>query len=439
MAFESSVARDDEGRAEITITVDAVQVDKAIADSYKKLAKKMRIPGFRPGKAPRSVIEGQLGRDYVLVEALEALVNETYPLAVDKEQLRTAGKVDFNDPQELVEGESYTYTVSVPLRPELSLKSDEVSITITPREATEAEIDQQIEGTIERFAQYPAVEDKDAKVANDSFVTISFTSSLDGEDYEGSEVTGHLYQMGQGMMPPAFDEGLVGAKAGDTVAVEFVVEDRGDNAEYAGKTMHFDVTIDEINEKKLPEIDDDFAAQVGFDGIEGMRKEIASYIDTQKAQSWERMRDDRLIAALAEHLEGEPTPELIEARADSMIEEFSRILEKSEMTLEGYLEHSGMDEEQYRADMEEQAAITVANDLALEALARDKDLVPDDEKLAEEFEKAAEDADETAEALRSSWEKQGMLTVLRDDLSRRDAMEWLRENAEIIISEEELI
>jgi len=437
VTFESGVVRGDDGQAEITVSVDAAQVDKAIDAAFKKVAKRLRIPGFRPGKAPRSVIEGQLGREYVLAEALEALINETYPLAVDREQLRTAGKVDFSDPADLVEGDPYTYTVTVPLRPELSLKSDKVSITMPPREATETEIDQQIEGTLERFAQYPAMEDKDATIDKDSFATISFTSNLDGEDYEGSEVKRHLYQMGQAMMPAAFEEGLVGAKAGDTFAVEFVVEDQGNNAEYAGKTMHFDVTIDELNEKKLPKIDEDFAAQVGFESIKDMRKEIASYIDSQKAESWERMRDDRLLTALADHLDGEPTPELVEARADSMVNEFTRMLEQSQMTLEEYLERSDIDPEQYRADMEEQAAIVVANDLALEALARDKDLVPDNVKLEEEFEKAAEDSKETAQSLRDSWEKQGMLTMLRDDLSRRDAMEWLRENADVIISEDE--
>jgi trigger factor len=109
------------------------------------------------------------------------------------------------------------------------------------------------------------------------------------------------------------------------------------------------------------------------------------------------------------------------------------------MTLDDYLERSNIDPEQYRVDMEIQATISVTNDLALEALARDKDMVPDDVKLEEEFEKAAEDSEESAKQLREGWEKQGMLTMLRDDLSRRDAMTWLRENADVTISEEELI
>ncbi|MCL2680194.1 MAG: trigger factor [Coriobacteriia bacterium] len=444
MSFQSKVVRDGDGTAKVTVTVTAQQVDKAIAAEFRSLARQLRFPGFRPGKAPRSVIEGQVGRDYVLGQALEAVVNDSFPLAADAEALRTFGKAEFDDPPELVEGEDYCYTVKVVLRPELTLTSEEVSITMVSKDATEAEIDQQIEGTLERFAQYPAIEDAKATVAEDSFVTFSFESTIDGADYEGSTVEKHLYQLGQNMMPEAFDQGLVGAKAGQQLKIEFPVEDAGTNAEFAGKTMSFDLTIDALNEKKVPEVDDNFATMTGFETIDDMRKEIKSYIESQKAQNWERVRDDRLLQALAERLDGEPLPEMVEARADGMIDEFSRMLEQSNMTLEGYLEQANIDPEQYQTDMEEQASISVCNDLALEALARLKNIEADDATLDEEFEKAAaaelsEDKQSkvTAKTLRERWEKSGMMTRLRDDLSRKKALEWLRDNAEITIEEEE--
>ena len=438
MSFTSSVERKD-NRATIKVTVEAKKVDEAIKKEFRRLAKQLRFPGFRPGKAPRSVIEGQVGREYVLAQALEDLVNETYPLAVDQNELRTAGKVDFNDPAELVEGTDYDYVVEVDLRPELTLSSTEVKITMIPKEATEAEIDAQVEGTLDRFATYPKIEDTDATVGEDSFLTFSFESTIDGEDYEGSKVEKHLYQLGQDMMPEDFDKGLLGAKAGETRKVEFVVEDTGQNADFAGKTMSFDLTINELNEKLVPEVDDDFAKQTGFDTIEDMRNEIKSYIESQKVQSWDRIRDDRLLEALASNLDGEPNQHMIEGRADAMLEDFSRMLEQQGMDLDGYFEQANIDPEQYQADMETQAAISVSNDMALEALARDKGLVPDDEKLNEEFEEAVKsdkEGDMTVQKLRDSWVKRGMLTSLRDDLARRDAMKWLRDNAVIAIEEE---
>ena len=438
MSFQSSVERKDDGRAKLNVVVEAKKVDAAIAKEFRSLAKQLRIPGFRPGKAPRSVIEGQVGREYVLAQALEAVVNETYPLAVDKEELRTAGKVDFNDPAELVEGEDYSYTVEVALRPELSLKSTNIKITMVPKEATEKEIDAQVEGTLERFATYPALEDKDATIGEDSFITFTAESTIDGEEYDGSTINHQLYQLGQGMMPEDFDKGLLGAKADDQLKIEFVLEDTGQNSEFAGKTISFDLYVDEINEKVLPEVNDDFAKQTGFDTVEDMRNEIKSYIESQKSQNWDRAQDDKLLEALAEQLVGEPTQDLIDSRADAMIEEFSNMLEQNNMNLSDYLEQANIDPEQYQADMEEQASISVSNDLALEALAREKDLVPDDEALTEEFEQAAAADKESklnAKTLRESWEKRGMLTTLRDDLSRRNAMKWLRDNAEIIIEE----
>ncbi|MCL2403726.1 MAG: trigger factor [Coriobacteriia bacterium] len=437
MSFKSSVERI-EDKAKVTVAVEAKKVDEAIKKEFRAVAKQFRFPGFRPGKAPRSVIEGQVGREYILAQALEAVVNETYPLAVDKEELRTVGKVDFAEPADLVEGEDYSYTVEVALRPEFTLVSTELNIDMIPKEATEAEIDAQIEGTLERFATYPTLEDKDAKVAEDSFLTFSFESTIEGEDYDGSKVERHLYQLGQGMMPEEFDKGLLGAKAGDNLKIDFAVEDTGQNAEFAGKTMAFDLTVDELNEKVIPEVDDDFAKNTGFDTVEDMRAEIKNYIESQKAQSWDRERDNKLLEALAKQLEGEPTQELVEARADDMVEEFSRMLEQSNMDLDSYLEQANIDPEQYQADMEEQASISVANDLALEALARLKDLIPDDEALTEEFEKAAsadKESKMSAKQMRDSWVRRGMLTSLRDDLARGRAMQWLRDNAVINIDE----
>jgi trigger factor len=439
LSFTSSVECT-AGKAKVAVTVEAKKVDEAIKKEFKTVAKQFRFPGFRPGKAPRSVVEGQVGREYILAQALEALVNETYPLAIDKEALRTVGKVDFADPADLVEGEDYSYTVEVTLRPELTLSSSDVSIDMTSKEATEAEIDAQIEGTLDRFATYPTLEDKDAVVGEESFLTFSFESKIDGEEYEGSKVERHLYQLGQGMMPEDFDKGLVGAKAGDDLEISFVVEDSGQNADFAGKTMTFDLKVDELNEKALPEIDDEFAKNTGFDTVDDMRAEIKKYIESQKAQNWDRECDNKLLEALVTQLEGEPTPELIEARAEDMVEEFSRMLEQSNLTLESYLEQANIDPEQYQSDMEEQAAISVSNDLALEALARMKDLTPDEEAMNEEFEKAVaantEDSKVTVKQLRDGWAKRGMLTTLRDDLARGKAMKWLRDNAVINIEED---
>jgi trigger factor len=425
-------------RVALSVTLDAAQVDASVRAVLKEVSARIRIPGFRPGKAPRGIIEGQVGSDYILANALEKLVNDSYPLALDREELRSVGKADFADPPSLVEGESYTYTVNLTLRPELKLATTKIAITMPPREATEAEIDQQIEMTRERFASYPAAA-KTAKIKKDGFATISFTSTIDGEEYEGSSVSRHLYRMGQHMMPPAFEEALVGHLAGDEVAVEFVVEDNGQNSEFVGKTMHFTVTIEEVNKKELPPIDDAMATSVGFENLEEMRTQIASYINSQKEQSWDRERDDRLIDALTKELDGEPTPALVEARAESLTAEFERMLDRSKVTLADYLEQAKIDPEQFSADMRERAHISAANDLALEALARAEGLIPDEAGLAEEFEQMAEASDTTPDAARKRWEKQGLITMLRDDAARRRALAWLRDNADLRIDETETI
>ncbi|MDR1412451.1 MAG: trigger factor [Actinomycetes bacterium] len=438
--FESAVASLDDGKAELTVTVDAQDVDRAVKKSYKDLAARLRVPGFRPGKAPRRVVEGQLGRDYVLGNALENLVNETYPRALDTESLRIQGKAEFNDPAELIEGEPYSYKVVVILRPELTLKSTQIQIQMPPREATDAEVDSQIEQTRERFATY-VPRAKTAKIKQDSTVTISFTSTVDGEDYEGSTVENFRYTLGEGRMPAAFEEGLIGQRAGDVVAISFTIEDTGDNSEYAGKEMAFSVTVESIDKKELPPIDDALAVSTGFDSLEDMRKEIADYINSQKKASWERISRDRLLEALTAQLEDEPPAELIAelvtSRADTLRHEFENMLEKSNMTLEDYLNSSQIAPEQFADDMNEQARTSILQDLALEALARAEDLTVSDEELNDEFAKLGTALETSPDAARERWEERGLVTLLIDDITRRKAIDWLTEHATIEITEEE--
>jgi trigger factor len=384
------------------------------------------------------VVEGQLGRDYILATTLEALVNDTYPRAVDAEALRIVGPADFQNPGELEEGKPYSYTVTLTLRPELTLKSSKVKIKMPPREATEKEIDAQIEGARNQFATFkPAA--KTSKIKKDSTTTISFTSTLDGEEYEGSTVENYRYTLGQNLMPEAFEKALIGHVTGDEVDLEFKVEDLGTNQEFAGKTMNFKVTVDSVDKKELPELDDAFATSVGFDTLEGMREEVKSYITSQKEQSYDRVRNDRLVAALAEELKGEPTEELIESRTESLTYEFTRMLERQKTTLDDYLVQANVTPEQFKDDMKAQAKISVTQDLALEALVREKNLEISEEEFDEELVELGKALETTPEKARERWERQGLLTTLRDDIARRKAIEFLVENAEIDIDEDDFI
>lgn len=431
---KTNVETVEDSRTKLTVTVEAGKVDEAIKAAFKKLAKEVRIPGFRPGKAPRKMLEQALGSDYVLSQAAEDLINDTYALALDQEGLRVMGEAKFEDPEDLAEGKDFTYSVVVDTRPTFGLSSTDIEIKMPPRETTEAEINAQIEDSRERLAGLEPVEDR--AVEADDFVMISFTSTLDGEDYEGSSIDKYMYELGRGYMPQEFEEALIGANPGEQVVAEFAVEDTGANTEYAGKTLHFDIDVHEIKKKVLPEVNDDFAVSAGFENLEDMRKEIKEYIESQKQQSYDRVMDERLVSELADKLEGEAPEALVESRKASMKREFENMLKERDIEFDQYLAMSQIDAEQYDADLSTQAHIATTNDLALEALAAAQKLEATEDDIAAEFVEIADALKMSVEAARAKWQEFGLNTSLKDEVARKKALTWLRENAKVTIDEE---
>ena len=434
---ESTFKTTGDDAGELTVTVPADQVDAAIAAAFKGLASRVRIPGFRPGHAPRQVLEQQLGRDYILTTALEDLINRTYPQAADQEHLRTVGQADFPDPEQLEEGKDYAYTVTVQLRPELTLTDTKVSITMPPREATDAEVDQQVELSRQRFGQI-VPKPKDAAVTEGGVAVVSFTSTIDGEPFEGSDVEDLELHLGEGMMPPQFEEALIGKVAGEAATAEFTIEDAGVNSDFAGKTIHFDADVKTVADFKLPDLDDEFAKQMGFDSLEALRGSLRMYLNNQRATSYERMQDDALLAALVAKMEGEIPEQMILARLDRLSEQFGEMLQgqKEKITLDEYLQMTGQDPEAFANEMRQQAEVSVRQDLALEALARAEKLVADEEEADEELAKVAEANKMPTDAVKERWITNGLMTSLLDDLTRHNALEWLRQSAEIEIVDE---
>lgn len=423
-----------DGNVQLTATVEADRVDEAIDKVYRNASKKYKFPGFRPGKAPRKMVENLIGDEYARALATDEVVNATFAQLVDGEGYRVMGRPAFDEEMLVVEGEDFTYVVTFETRPQLALKDTKVAIKMPPREATETEITAQIDSIRERFAQLKKARAR--KIRKDDFVLLSFKSTVDGQEYEGSTVEKYAYSMGKGMMPPTFEEAIVGAKPGETVVAQFTLEDSGDNAEFAGKTIHFDIELHEIQERELPEVNDDLAVVSGFENLEDMRTEIRSTIESSKQNSYENVQRQRLISALAEKLKGDIAQELVDARAQRLRSDFVDMLGKNDMTIEQYLATSGASKADFEADTALQARIAVSEELALEALARKEKLEPTDEEIDKELAIVAEQSKLSIEQTRKQWEEAALMTTLHDEIARRNAIAWLVDNSEIEIDEE---
>lgn len=421
----------------LTVTVPPTDVDAAIERAYRELAKKVKVPGFRPGKAPRNVIDTHLGREAVLAEAQESVLDDSYRKAIEAEGIKPIASPEVDELEELLEGAEFTFTVDVEVKPELTVSSTEgISVTVPPSEASDAEVDAQIEHTRERFANLEPVEGRG--VQENDFVLASFTGTVDGEEYEGNVVEKYLYEMGKGLMPAEFDAGLIGVEAGGQTRIEFPIPETSSNPEFVGKTAEFDVTVHEIKEKALPALDDEFAANVGgFETFDELRADIKAKLDDAKSSGRARMLERAVRTALAERLEGEVPEAMLNARRQSMLGDFIGGLESRGMSFEQYVEATGYDHERVLKDVEQQAAVAVREELALEALFRAHGMEVTEEDINAEMERFAEAAEIDVDELRARWDETRAIEVLTEGIMHRRAIEWLMDPDNVEITEQE--
>ncbi len=432
----TSVERLEGISVKLTVTVPAQEVDAAIERAYKAVSGKVKIPGFRPGKAPRPMIDSMIGREYVLQEATEDVVNTSYPQALDIELLRPIEAPEMEELASVEPGEDYTFVAEIDVRPELTLSDSETFVLPLPSpEVAQADIDTQIDAARERYATLEPVEDRGIEAGD--FVLLSFVGTVDGEPYEGNEVDKYLYEMGQGMMPREFDDGIIGATPGEERTVEFEIPATSSNEDYVGKTAGFAITVHEIKAKRLPEVDDEFASNMGFESVVEMQEDLRTRLGHQAQINHLRSKESGLRELAASRLEGDVPEAMTTSRAASMMRDFLSMLESREITVEGYLTGSGITMDMLEADIARQAEQTVREDLALEALFRSKGMEITDEDLDVELKEVADTTKSTLEEARKRWEDAGLMAVLREQVMHRRATGWLMENAEVIVAEPE--
>jgi trigger factor len=413
----------------LTVTVPASEVDVAIGEAYADIARKLTIPGFRKGKAPRPIIDQHVGQEAVLAEAAETLVTRWFPVAVEEHALLSTESADVGELPLAVAGEEFSFVADVPVRPEFAISQTDGFVVSAPAAVpTEAEIQAQIDYLRDRFS---TLDVSDGPVAENDFALLSFVGKVDGEDYEGNSVDSYLYELGRGQMPPEFDQALIGANAGDEVKPSFVIPDTSSNPEFVGKSATFDVVVHEVKRKVLPEVDDEFAGNVGFDTIDELREDILTKLTSNKeagrVMAIERAARDAVTAVL----EGEVPPRLIDIRTADLFDEFFDGMKKRGVTPKEYFEATGASEADLRDDLQKQAAFLVREDLALEALARAHGIEVIEEDIALELDRMAEAVGRPADEVRNRLLRSGMLPSVREQLIHRKAVRWLMDNVDV--------
>ena len=442
-ALKTTTSDLEDNKVRIEVEVPPETVEQELNSTATELGREMRIPGFRKGKVPAPMVIRQLGREAVLDEAVRHALPGWYERAVTDAKVAAVGdpKLDLADLPE--KGAPLAFSIEVAVRPKAKL-GDYKNLEVGRREpeASDAEIDEELERMREQAA---TLENVDREAQDGDFVVIDFVGTVDGEPFEGGEARGYLLELGSNRLIPGFEEQLVGAKAADEREVKVTFPDEYQAEHLAGKDAVFATTVQEVKEKRLPELDDDFALDTaGMDSLQELREDIANRLRDANERSIEtQYREAVLDAAVEEDVEIDH--DLVHAKAHEMWHETARRLQRQGLDPQQYLAFTGKDEETLVTEAEPEAERALKRESVLAAVVAAEGIDVTDDELLDAMREAnlaqgrGGEGGVSEKALRRSLEKarkQGRDELLREDIAMRKALDVLVENAKPITVEQ---
>ena len=413
--------------AKLTIEVPAGDLEIALQSAYKKQKNKISLPGFRKGKVPRQMIEKMYGAEIFYEDAANELIPKAYAEAYDECGLDIVSRPSI-DVVQLEKGKPFIFTAEVALKPEVTLgeyKGLEVEKVST--RVTQKEVDEKIKAEAEKNARTVTVEDR--PVADGDEVVLDFEGFVDGVAFEGGKGENYPLTIGSGAFIPGFEEQLVGVETEKEVEVKVTFPEDYHSEDLKGKEAVFKCTVHEIKTKEIPEIDDEFASEVSeFDTLEEYKADVKAKIKEQKAADGKRKQEDAAVAAAVENASYEIPDAMIDAHVDQMMNDFSQRMQAQGLSMEQYMQFTGMDAQKMMEEMRPEAVKRIETRLVLEAIAKAENIEISDEKLDEELAKMAEaygmEVDKLKGFMGEAEKKQ-----MKEDMAVQEAVTFLVENA----------
>ena len=411
---------------ELEISVAADVFGAAVDKAYRKNAKKISVPGFRKGKAPRSIVEKMYGEGLFFDDAINDVMPEAYMEAVKEADLEPVSAPEV-DVVSASKQDGLVFKAVLFVKPQVNVTDYKgIKATKTVNTATAAQVKSELERMQERNARIITVDDRAA--ADGDTAVIDFEGFVDGTAFAGGKGEGHELVLGSGQFIPGFEEQVVGHNTGDEFDVNVTFPAEYHAEELAGKEAVFKVKLHEIKAKELPELDDEFAKDVSeFDTLDELKKDVKKKLQESLDKASETEVENALVEAVIEHLEGEIPDCMFENRIDEMVRDFEYRLQAQGMNLDMYLKYTGMELASFRKTFREQAQKQVKIRLALEKIVELENIQVDDETVEAEYKKMAEqygmEADKVKELISAD--------SVKEDLAVNKAIDFIRENAEI--------
>jgi trigger factor len=416
-----------ESRVRVQAEVPSEEVEKRVAATARQLGRTLRVPGFRAGKAPAPVVIKRIGRQAVLDEAVRDFIGTWYSAAIDAAAIVPVGEPDLDLGDLPRQGEPLKFSIEIGVRPKATL-GEYKGLEVGRREpaADDEAVDAEIERLRERSGRLETV---DRAAQRGDFVVMDYLGTLDGEPFAGGEGRDQMVELGSERLVPGFEDQLQGAAAGEERTVSVTFPDDYGAPDLAGRAAEFAVTVKEVKAKELPEVDDELAAEAGFDTLDELRDDIRTRLHESDEQRIEaEFRETALDAAVAGATVDVPDT-LVEARSRELWDQMLHTLAHQGISKEMYLRISGQDEEgiveQGKADAERQ----LKREAVLAAVVEAEAITPSDEEVMETIERAAPAERTTPKKLLERMRSSGRLDALKAELAQRKALDLLAESA----------
>ena len=418
----------DNNMAVLTIEVPAEELEKAIETVYQKSKKRISLPGFRKGKAPRRMIEQAYGKDVFYQDAADELVPTAY-----EEALRETDEQVVSYPQlsvvQIEAGKPFIFTAKVALKPEVTLgqykgvKVDKADLEVTEEEVT-AEIDK------ERDKNSRTVDVTDRAVKDGDIATIDFEGFMDGVAFEGGKGSDYPLTIGSHAFIPGFEEELIGAQIGVETEVNVTFPEDYQAEELAGKPAVFKCTVKRLQEKQLPELDEDFVGEVSeeSDTVEEYREEIRKKLEKRKTDEAKAVKEDAVVDAIIADAKMDIPEAMIETQQRQMVQDYAQRMQSQGISMEQYMQFTGMTGEMLLEQVKPQVMKKIQSRLVLEAVAAAEGIQVTEEEIAEELKTMGEAYQMEPEKVEELLGENGREQV-KGDIRVRKAADFVVENA----------
>jgi trigger factor len=434
-ALKTTVTELDDSRVRVKVEVEPAEIETRLEQKAQQLGRQLKLPGFRRGKVPAPLVIQRVGREAVLEEAVRDTLSSWYSYAIE-----SAGIVPVGDPKlDLGElpatGESLEFSIEIGVLPKAEL-GDYKGLEIARREPEIPDelLQQEVDAMRERLAR---LETAERAAEKGDFIVVDYVGSLapaggegdEGtwEQFAGGEGRDQLVELGSGNLIPGFEEGLLGASAGETRTVALAFPEDYGSPELAGRDARFEVSVKEVKLKELPDVDDDFAIDAGFDDLQELRADLRSrLIEAEEERIEAEFRQAALDAAVAAATV-RLTPEIVTARAREMWERMLHSLSHRGITREAYLQIVGRDEPDILAEMEPEADLALRREAVITAVVAAEGIEPSAAELLAALTPIAERDGAEPQALLEELRSAGRLEEVREDLAARQAIDLIAE------------